>query len=98
MTCDLEVYCLDVFRILGFFFFKQKTAYELRNSDWSSGVCSSDLGLTLILVTTETRFNLAFAALMGHCMGTANRRRIEKARRKVGRTIRLDLRDRKRVV
>src|SRR3546814_9307794 len=27
-----------------FFFFKQKTAYELRISDWSSDVCSSDLG------------------------------------------------------
>src|SRR3546814_2826219 len=26
------------------FFFKQKTAYELRISDWSSDVCSSDLG------------------------------------------------------
>src|SRR3546814_11057375 len=29
-------YCL-------FFFFKQKTAYEMRISDWSSDVCSSDL-------------------------------------------------------
>src|SRR3546814_11508817 len=29
--------------ILVFFFFKQKTAYELRISDWSSDVCSSDL-------------------------------------------------------
>src|SRR3546814_9244427 len=28
-----------------FFFFKQKTAYELRISDWSSDVCSSDLGV-----------------------------------------------------
>src|SRR3546814_3820202 len=28
-----------------FFFFKQKTAYEMRISDWSSDVCSSDLGL-----------------------------------------------------
>src|SRR3546814_7806297 len=27
------------------FFFKQKTAYEMRISDWSSDVCSSDLGL-----------------------------------------------------
>src|SRR3546814_5520079 len=27
----------------GFFFFKQKTAYEMRISDWSSDVCSSDL-------------------------------------------------------
>src|SRR3546814_10139446 len=30
--------CFDVF-----FFFKQKTAYEMRISDWSSDVCSSDL-------------------------------------------------------
>src|SRR3546814_5725650 len=28
-----------------FFCFKQKTAYEMRISDWSSDVCSSDLGL-----------------------------------------------------
>src|SRR3546814_7986953 len=28
---------------LFFFFFKQKTAYEIRISDWSSDVCSSDL-------------------------------------------------------
>src|SRR3546814_3160844 len=27
-----------------FFFFKQKTAYDMRISDWSSDVCSSDLG------------------------------------------------------
>src|SRR3546814_17592349 len=29
-----------------FFFFKQKTAYEMRISDWSSDVCSSDLTAT----------------------------------------------------
>src|SRR3546814_12618885 len=34
------VFCCIVF---GFFFFKQKTAYEMRISDWSSDVCSSDL-------------------------------------------------------
>src|SRR3546814_7883360 len=28
---------------MSFFFFKQKTAYEMRISDWSSDVCSSDL-------------------------------------------------------
>src|SRR3546814_1441091 len=28
---------------IDFFFFKQKTAYEMRISDWSSDVCSSDL-------------------------------------------------------
>src|SRR3546814_16830709 len=31
-----------------FFFFKQKTAYEMRISDWSSDVCSSDLLHALI--------------------------------------------------
>src|SRR3546814_6816622 len=30
--------------VFNFFFFKQKTAYEMRISDWSSDVCSSDLG------------------------------------------------------
>src|SRR3546814_14062943 len=43
---------------LHFFFFKQKTAYEMRISDWSSDVCSSDLyyhGLcTLAYVATKT--------------------------------------------
>src|SRR3546814_7627111 len=39
--------CLDLFVFLFFifFFFKQKTAYEMRIIDWSSDVCSSDLGL-----------------------------------------------------
>src|SRR3546814_7053518 len=31
-----------------FFFFKQKTAYEMRISDWSSDVCSSDLHADLL--------------------------------------------------
>src|SRR3546814_1279539 len=31
------------YNLLFFFFFKQKTAYEMRISDWSSDVCSSDL-------------------------------------------------------
>src|SRR3546814_5237065 len=33
-----------------FFFFKQKTAYEMRISDWSSDVCSSDLGVDVLKV------------------------------------------------
>src|SRR3546814_7266116 len=37
-------YSLCLFElIVFFFFFKQKTAYEMRISDWSSDVCSSDL-------------------------------------------------------
>src|SRR3546814_20120678 len=34
--------------MLFFFFFKQKTAYEMRISDWSSDVCSSDLATRAI--------------------------------------------------
>src|SRR3546814_20473561 len=34
--------------VCSFFFFKQKTAYEMRISDWSSDVCSSDLALAHI--------------------------------------------------
>src|SRR3546814_18570644 len=39
------VYCMSVILsvFIFFFFFKQKTAYEMRISDWSSDVCSSDL-------------------------------------------------------
>src|SRR3546814_18463189 len=37
----MSVWCMD--GVLFFFFFKQKTAYEMRISDWSSDVCSSDL-------------------------------------------------------
>src|SRR3546814_8335581 len=44
------VVCMDRCRsCLLFFFFKQKTAYELRISDWSSDVCSSDLAKTSTL-------------------------------------------------
>ena len=37
---------ISVVVVVVFFFFKQKTAYEIRNCDWSSDVCSSDLGWT----------------------------------------------------
>src|SRR3546814_1661411 len=39
LCCGLFI-CVVCF---SFFFFKQKTAYEMRISDWSSDVCSSDL-------------------------------------------------------
>src|SRR3546814_11622735 len=41
-----HVILIEVFIFFScFFFFKQKTAYEMRISDWSSDVCSSDLPL-----------------------------------------------------
>ena len=36
-----------------FFFFKQKTAYEIKECDWSSDVCSSDLHRTLGMRSTN---------------------------------------------
>src|SRR3546814_2718318 len=60
--------------MLCFFFFKQKTAYEMRISDWSSDVCSSDLlvafgerrrqrpdALRIILAVLGIGVDLAFA-------------------------------------
>src|SRR3546814_7309432 len=41
--------------MLVFFFFKQKTAYEMRISDWSSDVCSSDLMATHAVPATDQR-------------------------------------------
>src|SRR3546814_8299826 len=49
--------------VVFFFFFKQKTAYEMRISDWSSDVCSSDLptlqkmGVEVYSVSTDTHFS-----------------------------------------
>src|SRR3546814_5380753 len=50
-----------------FFFFKQKTAYEMRISDWSSDVCSSDLQLMEIAGVDypdrEDRFDVCYHLL-----------------------------------
>src|SRR5213083_2967785 len=40
-----------------FFFFKQKTAYEITASDWSSDVCSSDLATGAPPLFYQWRFN-----------------------------------------
>src|SRR3546814_3579634 len=49
-------------RLCYVFFFKEKTAYEMRISDWSSDVCSSDL--LLVLHPMRSRTFLAEAALL----------------------------------
>src|SRR3546814_6917886 len=43
----LIILCLLCLSCFIFFFFKQKTAYEMRISDWSSDVCSSDLAIAI---------------------------------------------------
>src|SRR3546814_9519942 len=44
------------------FFFKQKTAYEMRISDWSSDVCSSDLIFRRLVADAEVLVRQALAA------------------------------------
>src|SRR3546814_12535541 len=50
--------------VIFFFFFKQKTAYEMRISDWSSDVCSSDLA------TAQESY--VFIAIRPRCAHVAN--------------------------
>src|SRR3546814_9784331 len=59
-----------------FFCFKQKTAYELRISDWSSDVCSSDL-----LTTDELRLPLLSECIdgLGMILGPARQHLIGEA-------------------
>src|SRR3546814_1185642 len=61
-----------------FFFFKQKTAYEMRISDWSSDVCSSDLscsaggfflGYTIRSYATESYMIGSYIAVTSSCPG-----------------------------
>src|SRR3546814_6295527 len=59
------MYCVLIFYMcfvcLFFFFFKQKTAYEMRISDWSSDVCSSDLSCSSACLANST-IRIAFFA------------------------------------
>src|SRR3546814_7567938 len=64
-VCSILLYCVSVF------FFKQKTAYEMRISDWSSDVCSSDLDRAAL----EPEFGQALRRLgRQHLVGDQRRR------------------------
>src|SRR3546814_6087418 len=67
--------CVDLLSFrFGFFFFKQKTAYELLISDWSSDVCSSDLvdpqvGLAALCRALDQAGIVERPAAIGHQCG-----------------------------
>src|SRR3546814_2669254 len=69
-----------------FFFFKQKTAYEMRISDWSSDVCSSDLlkrpmrPWTLTGLATGVSYWVWAAAFLPALRGCMERLRSEERR------------------
>src|SRR3546814_3626438 len=52
ITMRISIFLFDAIYV---FFFKQKTAYELRISDWSSDVCSSDLAAAQRLLQVTMR-------------------------------------------
>src|SRR3546814_13435374 len=54
-----------------FFFFKQKTAYEMRISDWSSDVCSSDLQPIRVLSVTGTSTAFTTASMISEASFTS---------------------------
>src|SRR3546814_10285535 len=56
------VVCLFLF----IFFFNQKTAYEMRISDWSSVVCSSDLPVGEALIMTALGLAVAVPAVLAY--------------------------------
>src|SRR3546814_18709602 len=74
-----------------FFFFKQKTAYEMRISDWSSDVCSSDLRHADLLARQQRLLGKAEALDLGEIFARLEGRDVEgrgagdRARRIVAR-------------
>src|SRR3546814_9916271 len=74
MCVSRVVFC----RICFFFFFKQKTAYEMRISDWSSDVCSSDLEMAEAEQHAAEQNRLAHAEPAVGDHATEHRRRVDK--------------------
>src|SRR3546814_4532559 len=58
-----------------FFVFKQKTAYEMRISDWSSDVCSSDLDCSDRTVLSSASLRNNICATMGRNIFSVSRQR-----------------------
>src|SRR3546814_3977515 len=77
--------CFKLFDFIVFFFFKQKTAYEMRISDWSSDVCSSDLrrGGEQFLCSCQAFMPAQISK--GACRLGNNVTRNEHMRREIGR-------------
>ena len=65
------------------FFFKQKTAYEIKECDWSSDVCSSDLVLLLYSASAAYAAAGANAAVLDEPCNTPLKLKIVGARRRL---------------
>src|SRR3546814_4299721 len=88
---------MSIYIDITFFFFKQKTAYEVRISDWSSDVCSSDLttrsdlarvtGLTppTIVNITKRLIDLGLVKPAGRLQGKRGQPAMRTEERRVGK-------------
>src|SRR3546814_8236774 len=72
------------------FFFKQKTAYDMRISDWSSDVCSSDLRLG---ASVERRLELCLDIVRQGLLGADRIENVRAFRTKIGEQALLELAD-----
>src|SRR3546814_1308694 len=72
MCVLLVFFCTILVMMLCVFFFKQKTAYDMRISDWSSDVCSSDLSIATPSSDSPVRFSAA-TNLPAIALGISNR-------------------------
>src|SRR3546814_7475710 len=70
-------------RLLFVFFFKQKTAYDMRISDWSSDVCSSDLGA--VMRVSSSRVGAICAVATDGRMSAVDKRNARSEERRVGK-------------
>src|SRR3546814_4408369 len=89
VICICSIYCafVSIIVYVVFFFFKQKTAYEMRISDWSSDVCSSDLEIKNPLSVIRLNMDL-LAEELGESDSPQSRRALAKVRseeRRVGK-------------
>src|SRR3546814_2717728 len=86
ISCLFFAYCSARVCCLSFFFFKQKTAYEMRISDWSSDVCSSDLVEVGGLVVRDVRaLVVPDNALSENLLGLSFLTKLRSEERRVGK-------------
>src|SRR3546814_477014 len=88
------MYLIDLLAIVFFFFCKQKTPYEMRISDWSSDVCSSDLHRPWY--REQDRGGVGRRA--GPCAGKLTRRRQRPRNRAAGTAHRDSLEDKRQAM
>ena len=71
-----------------FFFFKQKTAYEIRNCDWSSDVCSSDLMKLMHMQFVFAKFSVSLSVCLSLCLSLSLSLSLRSEERRVGKECR----------